>query len=453
MVRGANLVYGGMDMRRKSSSGIRVLLLVIGLVVSTCGTLLAQSGTVSSDEIRSLKQKLLDLEQKAAVQERTIEEQKKAACEIVEKVDVINRRLGLRLPEEGPCWYESVTIDAALLAVGQGSSGRREAGDNTDGNLRVQLGFTSTAIKNGIIRLDFWQGEGEGEGEGLLTEIGSFTGINDTTYTTDGQEMIYEAWYQHKFLEEKLSATVGKIDFTNYFDANAIAGCECSQFLASGFVWNPAIEWVADSLGAVIDIAPRENLYFRAGAIGTNNWEDILSRPFAIAEVGLSGEWPHPGNYRVYSWLNASPHDKWADLTAGISSEDRGWGAGFSFDQHVTEDIGLFARVGYQAEDYYSYDLFWSFGGHILGNRWNRPDDALGIAYGAANLSDEYKTYEAAQGNDFINKDEKHIEVYYRFQVNEKLSISPDFQVLFNPLGDDREDEVYLAAVRGYVAF
>ncbi|MFH1148554.1 MAG: carbohydrate porin [Pseudomonadota bacterium] len=433
-------------MRRKSISGIRVLLLVIGILVSSGGTLLAAGDAVSTDELRSLREKLRTLEEKTAAQEKALEEQKRAACEIVEKVDVINRRLGVRLPEEGPCWHESVTIDAALLAVGQGSSGVREAGDKTDGSLRMQFGLTSTAIKNGIIRLDFWQGEGDG----LTTEIDSFTGTNDTTYTTDGQEVIYEAWYQHKFFDGKLSATVGKIDFTNYFDANGIAGCECSQFLASGFVWNPAIEWAADSLGAVIDIAPQESLYLRVGASGTNNWEDILSHPFAIAEFGISGEWPHPGNYRVYSWLNASRHDKYADLTAGATSDDTAWGAGFSFDQYVTEDIGLFARAGYQAEDYYPSDLFWSVGGHILGRGWNRPDDALGIAYGVADLSDEYKTY---LGNNSITKDEKHIEVYYRFQVNEKLSVSPDFQVLFNPLGNDREDEVYLMALRGYVEF
>ena len=438
-----------LDMRRKCISGVRVLLLAIGFVAATCGTLLAQNDAVSNEEIRSLRERLRKLEERTAVQEKTLEEQKKAACEVLEKVDVVNKRLEIRTPEEGPCWYQTISLDAAVIGVVQGSSGRREAGDKTDGNLRVQMGLTSKATKNGVARLEFWQGEGEG----LTTEIASFTGINDTVYPDDGEDIIYEAWYQHKFLDDKLSLTAGKIDFTNYFDANDIAGCECTQFLAGGFVWNPAIEWADNALGMVADIALSENLYFRAGAIGTNNWEDVLSHPFAIAEIGLSGEWPHPGNYRVYSWLNASRHDKWEDQTAGVTSGDTAWGAGFSFDQYITEDIGLFARVGYQADDYYSYDLFWSFGGNITGKRWNRPDDALGIAYGVANLSDEYKTFETGQGNDFITEDEKHIEVYYRLQVNERFSISPDFQVLFNPLGDDREDEVYLAAVRGYLEF
>ncbi len=449
-----------------------LLSFIIGLFLVS-GSVLAEDQTAPAvkQDTDSLQQRLLRLEAKVADQERTINEQKKTACALNENLETINSRLKTRLEEEGPCWYKQMAVDAAITSVLQGSGNTREGGDRTDGSLRMQLGFTSTAVENGTIRLEFRQGE---NADGLMNKVNTFTGINDSTYGEDGDDIIYEAWYEQRSFGDKLRTTIGKLDFTNYFDSNEVAHCECTQFLASGFVWNPAIEFAGSSLGAIMNYAMDESLYLRLGAMGTDDtWQNALSRPFAIAEVGFSPKTSYPGNYRVFTWLNAGRHDKWdnwqvrtaadstdtpeaddaADKTAEADATGQGWGAGFSLDQQVSESISLFARAGYQAEDYYPFDVFWSAGGQIAGKGWNRPDDAAGIAYGMALLGDEYKSYETSRGNDFTNKDEGHLEIYYRIQVNKNVSVSPDFQILFHPLGDSREDTVYVGAVRGFAEF
>lgn len=409
----------------------------------TWGVALAQDTETGAlrEEIRFLRQRLTELEEKLA-------EQEKSSRTVSEKVGVIDTRLKEAIEKEESSWYKDLKVEGGIVAVAQGSDGRREAGDKTDGNLRMHLGLTSAAIPDGTIRLEFRQGRGTGLG----TEVDSFTGINDTVY--DESADIYEAWYEHRFFGEKLRATIGKMDFTNYFDGNEVAHCECTRFMSAGFIWNPAVEWVSNSPGVILNYDVRENLYLRLGAAGTSEWENIAGHPFAIAEIGLSGERPYPGNYRFYAWLNSKDHDKWADLALGVSSDNKkGWGAGFSLDQQLLEDVSLFARLGYQDENYYKFNVFWSLGGEVAGKRWRRPNDVLGIAYGMAALSNEYEKYEISGGNTYINKDEGHLELYYRIRVNDHLSISPDFQVLFHPLGDQREDEVYVGAIRGFVKF
>lgn len=431
-----------------------IILIVLMLLIPA--SVQAEDGDSAAmrEEIRLLRDRLQQLEGRLSQQEKTVTEQKKTACEVLEKFETINTRLKERIETEGPCWYKTLALDAAATGVAQGAGSLRGQGDRTDGNLRIQLGVTSTGIKNGAMRLELRQGEGTG----LTTEIASFTGINDTVYPGSGNKIIYEAWYQHRLMDNKVSITAGKMDFTNYFDSNEIAHCECTQFLASGFVWNPAVEWAENSLGAIINFDPSEKLYLRLGALGTNEWENVLSRPFAIAEIGISNKWPGEGNYRFYGWVNAGEHrdenGRFQDRIAGITDNPkRGWGFGLSFDQAITEEIGLFLRGGYQDDDLYAFDYFISLGGQLRGKRWNRPEDAVGIAYGIATLSDEYKRFKAWEGKEYLNKDEGHLEVYYRIQLNDKISISPDFQVLFHPEGDSRDDNVYLGAIRGRMEF
>ncbi len=414
---------------------------------------------VLREEISILRERLERLEKRLA-------EQEKAAHEAGKQLDTVSIHLKEEI-EEKDRWYKNIALDGAIVAVAQGSDhSQNDAANKTDGNLRLQLGLTSTSMPNGTMRLEFRQGRGTGLG----TEVDSFTGINDTVY--DESADIYEAWYEHRFFGEKLRATIGKMDFTNYFDGNEVAHCECTRFMSAGFIWNPAVEWVSNSPGVILNYDVRENLYLRLGAAGTSEWENIAGHPFAITEIGLSGTAPCPGNYRFYAWLNSSRHDKWQDwlLRTATSADDnpdaaeagknkRGWGAGFSFDQEISEDISLFARLGYRDADYYRFNVFWSLGGQIAGRTWSRPRDSLGVAYGVAALSSEWERYARASGlnttkiNPYISKDESHLEIYYRFQVNDHLSVSPDFQVLFHPLGDGREDEVYIGAVRGLATF
>ena len=53
----------------------------------------------------------------------------------------------------------------------------------------------------------------------------------------------------------------------------------------------------------------------------------------------------------------------------------------------------------------------------------------------------------------WFKKDESHLELYYRFQLNDHISISPDLQVIRNAQGDARFDPVTVIGVRGGLDF
>lgn len=51
------------------------------------------------------------------------------------------------------------------------------------------------------------------------------------------------------------------------------------------------------------------------------------------------------------------------------------------------------------------------------------------------------------------NDPEVHLELYYRLVVTENLAFTPDFQYVFNPGGDSRNDGVFAGMVRGQFSF
>ena len=67
------------------------------------------------------------------------------------------------------------------------------------------------------------------------------------------------------------------------------------------------------------------------------------------------------------------------------------------------------------------------------GSPWGRESDVLGVAVGQVIPSDDYKQSNA----NLQAKTEGHVEAYYKIQVNDNLSISPDFQYIWNPYGKD----------------
>ena len=54
-------------------------------------------------------------------------------------------------------------------------------------------------------------------------------------------------------------------------------------------------------------------------------------------------------------------------------------------------------------------------------------------------------------GND--DDAEGHLEAYYNFRLNDNLAISPDYQLIWNPNGNDDADPINIFAMRGQLDF
>jgi high affinity Mn2+ porin len=360
---------------------------------------------------------------------------------------------------------KGIEIGFAANGVVQGSVGNhtneglpsdRSRKDRVDGSISADLEISKRIGKHGLATVIL----AGAYGDGLDPQIPSWWGINGDA---EDEHRVYlkQLWYEHEFFDEQLIFTLGKIDLTAYFDSNAAANCENTQFLSPGFVHSTAIEFPdGNGPGVRVTFAPTDifDISFGWGQ-GEDDWDELGHRSLFIGEAGLHPRfWGLQGNYRFYGWFKQHHTDEdmvsWDDRGRGVFENRNGWGMGMSLDQAVTPQITLFARAGYQDEKVYEFAWAWSLGAEVKGGYWGRDDDALGIAYGMAMISDDYRDFKRiVDAEPWFTKDESHLELYYRFQLNDHISVSPDLQVLWNAQGDGRFDPVMIIGVSGTLDF
>jgi hypothetical protein len=306
---------------------------------------------------------------------------------------------------------DGLEIAVGVTGVVQGSAGADDiaGGDHTDASASLDLEVQTGVGKQGTA---FLLVESR-QGAGLTDEIETIHGINADAVDDDAAFKLTEAWYEHSFLNDRLLLTLGKVDLTNYFDANAVANDETIQFLADG---------LGDADG---------------------DFEDVFRDVFGVVELNYKpGYLNRDGNYRFYLWTNLADHAEWKDP---LRDSEENWGLGFSFDQVFSERVTGFLRGGFQDEAVSQVDWAFSLGGEIRGVFPTRVQDHLAIALGYAHLSEDYtdsvRPLEA--------EDEQMLEVYYNFHVNDHFIFSPDFQVIRNPAGLDGADTTAILGIRG----
>ncbi|MCA9401253.1 MAG: carbohydrate porin, partial [Candidatus Omnitrophica bacterium] len=184
--------------------------------------------------------------------------------------------------------------------------------------------------------------------------------------------------------------------------------------------------------------------------------EDLFNTPFIAFQTNfIGGLFNRPGNYRIYGWKNMTEHTKWIDSG---SSENTGYGFGISFDQELTDIVGVFARFGWQNPEVYlagesfSLESSWSIGAQMGGEPWGRENDIFAIAFGQAIPSDDYKD----AGANLKADPESHLEAYYSIQLNDHLTLSPDIQIIWNPYGGDAalgDKAIFVGGARAQIDF
>jgi len=333
-------------------------------------------------------------------------------------------------------------IGVGLTGVVQGSNDAEdisgEGDDQTDGSWSMDLEIEAPIGESGLA---FALIEA-GQGEGLTDELAVFHGVNDDAGDSGSSLEVTEAWYEHYFCEERVVLTVGKVDLSNYVDGNAAANDETVQFLNTGLVNSLAIEFPEDNgAGVHVGVYPAEWIELNFGwAESDADWEDLFDNSFGIAEVNIKpGLLERDGNYRLYAWTNGS--DK-AEI-GGTDTDEDGWGVGVSLDQQLTDNVTVFLRAAYEDDDVYEVESAWSIGAEVRGTKWNRENDALGIAIAQALVNDDLDPDDT----------ETLVEIYYNYAVNDQLSISPDIQIIDNPGGDSDNDTVVVLGARAQVNF
>ncbi len=428
-------------------------------------------------ELQRLRERIEHLEQKLAEQEIKNQEQDKEVVAIKESNDFGEI---LELKEAiGNLKFSLGATGIVQGTVNNDKNYRRvreyeRDGDVVDGSYSVDIAIEAPIGEHGKAALVLEAGEGIN----VADEVAGLTGVNYDALGSDNDIEVAQAYYEHSFRDELAVLTVGKIYPYNYFDSNEVAHDETSQFLADIFVRNIAVNWPEDfyPAGFRLTFNPHKLLAINLGAMEADgDFEDIFEDTFGIGEFhfkpSIRGR---QGNYRIYGWVNGGDHEEWevpgrwsgGDIRIlGIPVEDISWwrhwgqarrnktgsGFGLSFDQEVSESITGFLRFGMQDERLYEAKYSWSIGGQVRGSWWKRPQDVLGVAYGQAVLGGRYERFLRRYGID--PGDEGHFEAYYRYQLNDHLSISPDIQVINNIAGSNDARTITVFGLRGQIDF
>ena len=141
------------------------------------------------------------------------------------------------------------------------------------------------------------------------------------------------------------------------------------------------------------------------------------------------------------------------------------YGGGMSWDQEITEDFGLFGRLGWND----GHSETWAFteidrtaavGFTLYGRQWRRPKDQIGLAGVLNGLSGAHKDYLGQGGYGYIIGDgkinygpEEILEVYYNCQICKGIFVTADFQEINNPAYNKDRGPVSVSSLRVHLEF
>jgi hypothetical protein len=261
-------------------------------------------------------------------------------------------------------------------------------------------------------------------------EIPSLTLLNGYTARLVNQNELNlrEAWLRTELFGQRLALTAGRLDLTNYFDRNAAANDETTQFLSDALVNNQMLGLAVNGTGIVADFDPKNGFSFRFGVQQSNPAATSLSDSvYSLAEVGYTAtpfSLPE-GHYRV--WFRANNGEVDSKRAVGVS-----------LDQKLSPVVTLFGRYGSQKlpgdRDHYASGGVSFSNGLVL-----NPLDTWGIGYAQMDLATGDK--------------ERLTEGYYNFQLTERLRLSFTLQHVLDSPGADSKFGYVLPGIRLQAAF
>ena len=162
-----------------------------------------------------------------------------------------------------------------------------------------------------------------------------------------------EAWLRTELFGQRLALTAGRLDLTNYFDQNAFANDESTQFISDALVNNQMLGLASNGTGVAAEFDPKTGLPVQvrlpAEQHDATNLSDSM---YTLSEVGYTfTPFALPeGSYRVWFRTDNTRRDA---IRKGV---------GLSLDQKLTNVVGLFARYGTQEARSRTRDHFYSVG-------------------------------------------------------------------------------------------
>ena len=283
---------------------------------------------------------------------------------------------------------------------------------------------------------------------------------------------------------ERITITLGKFSTFDIFDDNRYAHDPRTQFLNWALVAGSAVDYAADARGYTLGAALEwENGnwalrggYFQVARRANGLFLDpALTRAYqllgSIERFWRIGE--REGAIRFIGGITRARMSRWSDLfQTGFENFDINPGGyrrkltgGISFDQQITSDFGVFARLSagdgrVQSWMFTEHDASIAAGGALRGERWGRPADTIGLGTNIGFASAGRRRYLEAGGIGFIVGDgrlnyrpEWVTELYYDARVVAGVNMAANYQLAVNPGFNADRGPVHLFALRLRTAF
>ena len=294
----------------------------------------------------------------------------------------------------------------------------------------------------------------------------------------------------------RLVISAGKFSMSDFFDDNPYSHDPRTQFMNWALMSNGAWDYPANTkgytYGLVVElIKPGWAARFSSVAVGaTANHSDMEYR-FGKAhsetleltkKLQLVGA--QPGSLGLIVSYVASRAPSYQDGLTALKTGDAGLlnvfsgnaeglsygghktGVYLNLSQGLTDDLGFFARAGWNDGKYATWafteiDQTITAGLSLKGASWKRKDDVVGIGQIVNGISKDHRDFLQAGGNGFIIGDgnlnyghEYITEFYYSAQVAKTFWLSFDYQFVVNPgYNKDRQGPVHVFGFRGHIAF
>lgn len=324
-------------------------------------------------------------------------------------------------------------------------------------------------------------------------EIHQIIGLTDKTVAAEPGPFALETSVPARRIEFR----VGKFTLPDFFDVNPVGSDSHLQFMNWTVDDDGAWDYAADTRGYTVggmaeyddrDWSVRFGIFampVEANDIALdwafsrahgNNTEFELRKSFLSGRAGASrilfyDNRAHMGNYRVAveDFLNGSDTARYGVTVPTITLHEKfnalKYGAEYNGWQAVTENLRVFARVGWDdgATESFVYtedDQTVEAGADYQGVRWRRPDDKVGLAMVSNAIKKDHQNYLMHGGLGFLLGDgnlsygrENIVEGYYNWHVWRGLYYAVDVQHIDDPGYNRARGPAWVGSVRGHIDF
>jgi len=379
-----------------------------------------------------------------------------------------------------------LNISGGITSILQGTSGIADSGDVTDFTYTFDLNLEAAISEKGKVAVALEAGDGNGVND----NIPSLSISNYDAYITESGGIVTpsvsQAYYEGSFLDGQLGLRVGKLDVHGCHDENAYANDETDQFLTAmftkyaGSIFPELDSYYAPGISLRYSPAEVADITLTAANGVGSGFEDITSNAYLGGQVNIKPNlMGREGNFRFYAIYDARNNYRDIDYSSKIEENTA---FGLSFDQEISDGLGLFVRYAMQDDSVLAWSDVngddsvdgWvdtdsdsivdtpevlnpvksavSGGVSLNGSLWRRDQDVVGIAYGVLiNNKDNLAYFDSTV---IPNPgDESHFEVYYKLGFNDHFTLTPDLQVVTNAGGDADNDTITVYGLRAQMNF